>query len=45
MSTWKRCYPDGGEDYTAKAVTTQAEKLALIESGYQFVSIDPDGTE
>jgi hypothetical protein len=41
----KSSYPDGGDDYTAKAVTTQAEKLALIEAGFEFVSADPDGTQ
>jgi len=41
----KSSYPDGGDDYTSKAVTTKAEKLALIEAGYEFVSIDPDGTQ
>jgi hypothetical protein len=42
----KTCYPDGGDDdYIGKAVTTQAEKLALIESGFQHVSTDTDGTQ
>lgn len=41
----KSCYPDAGDDYTAKAVTTQTEKLALIEAGFEFVSADPDGTQ
>ena len=41
----KTCYPNGGEDYTAKVATTQAEKLALIETGFDFVSADPDGTQ
>lgn len=37
-------YPGGGDDYTGKVATTQAEKLALIEAGFEFVSSDPDGT-
>ena len=41
----KTCYPNGGDDYTAKAATTQAEKLALMEAGFDFVSVDPDGTQ
>ena len=37
--------PNGGDDYTAKVATTQAEKLALMEAGFTFVSSDPDGTQ
>jgi integrase len=41
----RTCYPDGGDDdYIAKAATTQVEKLALIEAGFEFISGDPDGT-
>ena len=41
----KTAYPNGGDDYAAKVATTQAEKLALIEAGFTFVSSDPDGTQ
>jgi len=41
----KTHYPNGGDDYTAKVATTQAEKLALIEAGFTFVSSDPDGIQ
>lgn len=41
----KTCYPDGGDDYIGKAATTQTEKLALIEAGFDYVSTDPDGTQ
>jgi integrase len=41
----KTCYPDGGDDYIGKAATTQTEKLALIEAGFEYVSTDPDGTQ
>jgi hypothetical protein len=39
------CYPCGGEDCTGKVAKTQAEKLQLIEAGFEFVSADPDGTQ
>ena len=39
------CYPCGGEDCTGKVAKTQAEKLQLIEAGFEFVSPDPDGTQ
>lgn len=38
-------YPNGGEDYTGKVAKTQAEKLQLIEAGFEFVCADPDGTK
>jgi hypothetical protein len=41
----KTCYPSGSDDYIGKAATTQAEKLALIEAGFEHVSTDPDGTQ
>lgn len=41
----KTCYPDGGDDYIGKAAVTSAEKLALIEAGFEHVSTDPDGTQ
>jgi integrase len=41
----KACYPNGGDDYIAKVANTQAEKLALIEAGFDFVSADPNGTQ
>jgi integrase len=42
----KTCYPNGiGDEYTSKAANTQVEKLALIEAGFEFVSVDPDGTQ
>jgi integrase len=39
------CYPAGGEEYTGKVAKTEAEKLSLIEAGFEFVSADPDGTQ
>jgi hypothetical protein len=33
------------DEYISKVATTQAEKLKLIEEGFDFVSIDPDGTQ
>jgi len=38
-------YPNGGDDYTAKVAITQEEKLALMEAGFEFVSMDPDGKQ
>ena len=45
MHLEKTAYPNGGDDYTAKVATTQVEKLALMEAGFEFVSSDPDGTQ
>ena len=42
----KTCYPHGfTDDYLAKIAKTQAEKLQLIEAGFEFVGIDPDGAQ
>jgi integrase len=42
----KMAYPHGfNDDYLAKVAKTQTEKLQLIEAGFEFVSIDPDGTQ
>jgi hypothetical protein len=40
----KACYPYGGDDYIAKVAKTEAEKLSLIEAGFDIVSADPNGT-
>jgi len=33
----KTCYPNGGDDYTSKAVRTEAEALSLIKAGFEYV--------
>jgi hypothetical protein len=33
------------DEYIGIVATTQAEKLKAIESGCEFVSADPDGTQ
>jgi integrase len=38
-------FNDTADEYIGKVATTQAEKLKLIEQGFEFVSADPDGTQ
>lgn len=33
------------DEFTGKVATTKEEKLALIDAGFEFVSVDPDGTQ
>ncbi len=33
------------DEFISRIATTREEKLGLIESGFEFVSSDPDGTQ
>ena len=33
------------DEFISRIATTREEKLSLIESGFEFVSSDPDGTQ
>jgi len=33
------------DDFISRIATTREEKLSLIESGFEYVSSDPDGTQ